>query len=77
MSAINQSKPKRVSCPNCKALSEYSTSNPYRPFCSERCKLIDLGDWANENYKIPVTPKLDEFELDEFDRLDAPNENNH
>jgi uncharacterized protein len=73
MSAINQPKPKRVSCPNCKALSEYSTSNPYRPFCSERCKLIDLGDWANENYKIPVTPKIDEFALDEVDEF---NENN-
>ncbi|MGB7816121.1 MAG: DNA gyrase inhibitor YacG [Methylotenera sp.] len=51
MSAIKS--PKLVACPNCKKLSEYSASNPFRPFCSERCKLIDLGDWANENYKIP------------------------
>jgi hypothetical protein len=28
-------------------------SNPYRPFCSERCKLIDLGQWATEGYRIP------------------------
>lgn len=46
-------KPKQVACPNCKALSEFSPRNPYRPFCSERCKMIDLGDWANENYRIP------------------------
>ena len=50
---MNSPKPKLVTCPNCKKLSEYSASKPFRPFCSERCKLIDLGDWANENYKIP------------------------
>lgn len=44
---------KQVTCPNCKALSIFSPQNPYRPFCSERCKMIDLGDWANENYRIP------------------------
>ena len=44
---------KQVACPTCKKLSLYSSSNPFRPFCSERCKMIDLGDWANENYKIP------------------------
>ena len=53
MSAINSPKPKLVACPNCKKQSEYSADNPFRPFCSERCKLIDLGDWANDNYKIP------------------------
>ena len=62
MPNINLVKPKQVSCPNCKKLSDYSASNAYRPFCSERCKLIDLGDWANENYKIPVAPTLDEPE---------------
>ena len=45
--------PRLVTCPNCKKLTEYSTSNAFRPFCSQRCKMIDLGDWANENYKIP------------------------
>jgi uncharacterized protein len=44
---------KLVSCPTCKKLSTYNTNNPFRPFCSERCKMIDLGDWANENYRIP------------------------
>lgn len=34
--------------------SAYSRDNPYRPFCSQRCKLIDLGQWASENYRIPL-----------------------
>jgi endogenous inhibitor of DNA gyrase (YacG/DUF329 family) len=43
-----------VSCPQCGAPTPWSESNPYRPFCSERCKLIDLGQWASEGYRIPV-----------------------
>jgi len=45
--------PRFVSCPYCKKLIEYNFDNKFRPFCSERCQLMDLGDWANENYKIP------------------------
>jgi endogenous inhibitor of DNA gyrase (YacG/DUF329 family) len=41
-----------VACPQCGTLIAWSTDNPYRPFCSERCKLIDLGAWANERYRI-------------------------
>lgn len=47
-------KPPTVSCPTCGQAAEYSPQNPFRPFCSERCKLIDLGEWATENYRIPV-----------------------
>jgi len=32
----------------------WDTNNPYRPFCSERCKMIDLGQWASESYRIPA-----------------------
>jgi len=32
----------------------WDVSNPYRPFCSERCKMIDLGAWATESYRVPV-----------------------
>jgi endogenous inhibitor of DNA gyrase (YacG/DUF329 family) len=55
---------KQVSCPSCKTLSDFSPDNPYRPFCSERCKMVDLGDWANETYRIPdkMTP-IDSDEL--------------
>ena len=41
-----------VPCPTCKKLIEWTQENPFRPFCSERCKLIDLGAWANEDYTI-------------------------
>jgi uncharacterized protein len=42
-----------VFCPACKKPSEYSPENKWRPFCSERCKLIDLGEWASEKHAIP------------------------
>ena len=45
--------PKRVRCPQCGSIIEYRIDNPSRPFCSERCKLIDLGAWAEERYSIP------------------------
>jgi len=44
---------KKVKCPTCSKMAEWSTDNPYRPFCSERCKQIDLGAWAEEKYTIP------------------------
>ena len=40
-------------CPTCKKTIKYSRKNNFRPFCSERCKLIDLGEWANETHSIP------------------------
>jgi endogenous inhibitor of DNA gyrase (YacG/DUF329 family) len=46
---------KRVTCPTCGGDSLYATSNPFRPFCSERCKNIDLGAWANEDFRMPTT----------------------
>lgn len=45
---------RKVPCPHCGELSEWRPENPWRPFCSERCKMIDLGCWANESYKVPV-----------------------
>ncbi len=41
-----------VTCPLCGKESHWDTANRYRPFCSERCKLIDLGKWANEEYRV-------------------------
>jgi uncharacterized protein len=43
-----------VPCPRCGAPAVFAAANKWRPFCSERCKLIDLGDWAAENYRVPV-----------------------
>jgi uncharacterized protein len=42
-----------VTCPQCSKEVAWKNESPYRPFCSERCKLIDLGQWANEGYRIP------------------------
>jgi endogenous inhibitor of DNA gyrase (YacG/DUF329 family) len=42
-----------VRCPTCGRTVEWSESSPWRPFCSERCKLIDLGAWASQQHSIP------------------------
>ncbi|MBF0560257.1 MAG: DNA gyrase inhibitor YacG [Nitrospirae bacterium] len=42
----------QVRCPVCKKKTTWE-ENPHKPFCSERCKLIDLGKWASEEYKVP------------------------
>ncbi|WP_201545687.1 DNA gyrase inhibitor YacG [Psychrobacter sp. H7-1] len=47
------SHPKSYPCPQCQKLTVWQ-DNPYKPFCSDRCKLIDLGAWANEDYKLPA-----------------------
>lgn len=44
--------PLRVKCPTCHLETEWE-NNPDRPFCSERCRLIDLGAWTEERYRIP------------------------
>ncbi|ONG38689.1 DNA gyrase inhibitor YacG [Alkanindiges hydrocarboniclasticus] len=60
------SKPVTFPCPHCKKPSLWH-DNPSRPFCSERCKLIDLGAWANEDYKIasPTAPELTEHQSED------------
>ncbi|HEX6296126.1 MAG TPA: DNA gyrase inhibitor YacG [Burkholderiales bacterium] len=42
-----------VACPRCGAPAAVSAENRWRPFCSERCRLIDLGTWAAEDYRVP------------------------
>jgi hypothetical protein len=44
---------KIIKCPTCNKSTVWSEENPWRPFCSERCKLIDLGDWIEERRRIP------------------------
>ena len=46
-------KPAVVACPQCGKEVVWNSDSHFRPFCSERCKLIDLGQWANEDYRIP------------------------
>lgn len=43
-----------VTCPCCGGDSIYAPSNAYRPFCSERCKQVDLGAWASEDFRMPA-----------------------
>jgi uncharacterized protein len=45
-------KPVTVACPNCGAEVAWDSRNRHRPFCSERCKLMDLGQWAAERYRV-------------------------
>lgn len=50
---MTQPAAKPVPCPRCGTLAPFTARNPWRPFCSERCKLIDLGNWASESYRLP------------------------
>jgi endogenous inhibitor of DNA gyrase (YacG/DUF329 family) len=45
--------PIQVPCPTCGRPVEWSDASPYKPFCSERCRLIDLGEWLDEGHRIP------------------------
>ena len=73
MTEPNLSKMKKedISCPHCGKKGTFRQDNPSRPFCSERCKLIDLGAWADEQHRIPeekdstVPQSNDDSELNE------------
>ncbi|GAB4010402.1 MAG: DNA gyrase inhibitor YacG [Bdellovibrio sp.] len=52
-----------VKCPYCKTEFEYQSSQ-FRPFCSEKCRMIDLGMWLTENYKVPSDQPLSESDLE-------------
>ena len=50
-----------VRCPTCGGPSLFAPSNAFRPFCSTRCRQIDLGAWANEDFRVPAeSPPEDE-----------------
>jgi len=49
-------RPRKVQCPRCGTETLYSAENKWRPFCSERCRMIDLGKWAAEDYRMPEDP---------------------
>lgn len=55
---------KKVTCPICKKEAKWE-DNPFKPFCSERCRLIDLGKWASEEYRIAGTKKVPDAGADE------------
>ncbi|MGE0330720.1 MAG: DNA gyrase inhibitor YacG [Ramlibacter sp.] len=49
-----------VPCPGCGGDSVYAPSNPFRPFCSQRCKSMDFGAWASESFRVPTDAPPDE-----------------
>jgi endogenous inhibitor of DNA gyrase (YacG/DUF329 family) len=54
--------PRIVACPTCGAPVSRTPESKFRPFCSERCRTIDLATWANESYRIPVVERDEEDE---------------
>lgn len=52
--------PKSVPCPTCRRPTPWD-GNPYRPFCSQRCRVTDIGNWAQDRYRI-AGPPLEEAE---------------
>ena len=62
---------KKVNCPQCSKPVAWQDEQQWKPFCSERCKLIDLGDWASENHRIPEkSSPTEQYDLDEFNPSD-------
>ncbi|HEX8289863.1 MAG TPA: DNA gyrase inhibitor YacG [Pyrinomonadaceae bacterium] len=58
-----------VKCPTCGRMVEYN-GNEFRPFCSERCKLIDFGAWADEEYALPTQDAaLSEEDLEQIEKV--------
>jgi len=58
----------RVKCPQCGKETDYA-GNDFRPFCSERCKLLDLGAWADEEYNIPTdSESLTEADIERIEK---------
>ena len=61
----------RIKCPTCQREIDWGES-PHRPFCSERCRLIDLGAWLTEKHAIPGEPVPDEAARENAGRSDEP-----
>lgn len=57
-----------VPCPTCGKTVPWTTASRFRPFCSKRCHLIDLGDWVTEGHRIPGEPAEDELMSEEMER---------
>jgi len=58
---VERKKARVVRCPQCGGDSLYTPENRWRPFCSERCKNLDLGAWASESFRVPdETPPDDQ-----------------
>jgi endogenous inhibitor of DNA gyrase (YacG/DUF329 family) len=56
----------KIRCPICKAEREEPEDFEHRPFCSARCKLVDLGNWLGEHYRITRPLLAEDLEDEEF-----------
>ena len=61
-----------VKCPTCGRELEWSAASPHRPFCSERCRLIDLGAWLSEERAIPGEESVPDESSGDESRSDEP-----
>ena len=59
---MDDNKARTVPCPSCRKPALYGEQNPWRPFCSQRCRNVDLGAWASEQFRVPAetTPHDDD-----------------
>lgn len=62
----------QVKCPQCNKNFDYYSVKT-RPFCSERCKMVDLGHWLSENYTLPSNEKLSEEDIETIIQASEPN----
>ncbi|WP_293998126.1 DNA gyrase inhibitor YacG [Sphaerotilus sp.] len=50
----------QVPCPSCREMTLFAPSNPWRPFCSERCRQRDFGAWASESFRVAAVEPPDD-----------------
>lgn len=62
-----------IKCPQCAAEFDYYTSE-FRPFCSDRCRMVDLGHWLYENYKVPSQETPSEEDIEQLGNTDDNDE---
>ncbi len=70
-----QNKPPTVRCPACGGPSLFAPTNAWRPFCSQRCKQVDFGAWASEEFR--VAGRLEDLDPGELSDLSSPDSTRH
>ena len=61
-----------IKCPTCERAVAWAVESKFRPFCSDRCRLIDLGEWAEGNRAIPMDPDHDDVMESDLGVEDLP-----
>lgn len=69
--------PRKVKCPGCGEHCAYSTENPFRPFCSARCKTNDFGCWASERFSVDADAVSTEIGSDLDRSTESPESRKH